>query len=72
MYIYIYIYMATAPSVIHIFVKNAIFPQFYSKNGQKKGAVNPLHLFQGVPLLNSVYGWQMSKLQNKLRKIGIS
>ena len=28
--------MATAPSVIHIFVENAIFPQFYSKNGQKK------------------------------------
>ena len=29
--------MATAPSVAQILAKNLIFPQFYSKNGQKKG-----------------------------------
>ena len=37
--------MATALSVTHIFVKNLIFPQFYSKNGQKKSKVNLLPLF---------------------------
>ena len=28
---------ATAPSVNHMFAQNHIFPQFYRKNGQKKG-----------------------------------
>ena len=42
----IYIYMATALSVTHLFVKNLIFPQFYSKNGQKKREVNLLPFFK--------------------------
>ena len=41
--------MATALSVTHIFVKKSHFPQFYSKNGQKKGIVNLLSLFQVGP-----------------------
>ena len=45
--LYIYIYMATAHSVIHIFAPNCVFPKFYSKNGPKKGGVNLLSLFWG-------------------------
>ena len=41
--------MATAPSVAQILAEDLIFPQFYSKNGQKKSGVNPPHFLRILP-----------------------
>ena len=62
--------MATAHSVIHIFVKNGVFPQFYSKNGQKKGGVNSLPLFQFRPKKTPKHGGEKGIPQKSPSKQG--
>ena len=51
MHIYIYIYIRAGTSAAHILLKNANFPQFYSKNDSKHLSYidNFLHVFPEYP-----------------------
>ena len=62
---YIYIYMATAPSVAQILAKNLFFPQFYSKNGPKKGGVDPLPFLRILPRVLLFWGGEKAIVAKK-------